>query len=150
MASITCGHCRNTHTNVAEVRACARQKPLPPRVMAAERRREYREPAAEGFYQKNGSVFKVQMNLAGTRRYAKVLEVVEGVDTLTGEDSARGQWVIARGAVYQLSTEHKLSKEQAAEFGKLYGVCCICGRRLTNEESIAAGIGPICSGKMGW
>lgn len=31
-----------------------------------------------------------------------------------------------------------------SEFGKNFGTCCICGRDLTNEESVAQGIGPIC------
>jgi len=31
-----------------------------------------------------------------------------------------------------------------AEFGKRFGVCAICGRELTNAESVARGIGPIC------
>jgi len=31
-----------------------------------------------------------------------------------------------------------------AEYGKRFGVCCMCGRELTNESSVAAGIGPIC------
>lgn len=30
------------------------------------------------------------------------------------------------------------------------GVCCICGRELTNHASIDAGIGPICADKYGW
>lgn len=29
------------------------------------------------------------------------------------------------------------------------GRCCVCGRELTNPESIASGIGPECAGKMG-
>lgn len=33
----------------------------------------------------------------------------------------------------------------AKKFGKLSGRCCSCGRDLTNDESIAAGIGPICA-----
>lgn len=35
-------------------------------------------------------------------------------------------------------------------YGKEIGKCGHCGRTLTNEESRAAGIGPICAGKMGW
>lgn len=37
-------------------------------------------------------------------------------------------------------------------YGKELGVCGAagCGRTLTNEESRARGIGPICAGKMGW
>lgn len=34
------------------------------------------------------------------------------------------------------------------EIGLLTGSCCICGRTLTNEESINGGIGPICAGKL--
>ena len=29
------------------------------------------------------------------------------------------------------------------------GRCCVCGRELTDPESIAAGIGPVCAGKVG-
>lgn len=35
-----------------------------------------------------------------------------------------------------------------AKYGSLYGICCVCGRTLTDESSIAAGIGPICSQKF--
>lgn len=37
--------------------------------------------------------------------------------------------------------------EDAKAFGRIYGFCVRCGRTLTDEESIAAGIGPVCSGK---
>lgn len=33
-------------------------------------------------------------------------------------------------------------------FGRKTGVCCCCGRELTDPESVAAGIGPICA--QGW
>ena len=29
-------------------------------------------------------------------------------------------------------------------YGKATGICCVCGRELTNEESVSLGIGPIC------
>lgn len=32
----------------------------------------------------------------------------------------------------------------AIQFGKKTGICCLCSRELTNPESIARGIGPIC------
>jgi hypothetical protein len=41
-------------------------------------------------------------------------------------------------------------KAAAIAYGKLTGTCSICGRRLENEESVAAGIGPICANKQGW
>lgn len=34
-----------------------------------------------------------------------------------------------------------------AEFGKLFGICCLCGRELTNEQSVEDGIGPVCKRK---
>lgn len=41
-------------------------------------------------------------------------------------------------------------KEAALKFGKETGTCAICGAELTNPESIARSIGPICLGKFGW
>ena len=38
--------------------------------------------------------------------------------------------------------------EAVKEIGRLTGICCVCGRTLTNEASIEDGIGPICSGRM--
>lgn len=38
----------------------------------------------------------------------------------------------------------------AIRYGHELGRCSVCGRTLTNEESRAAGIGPICQGRYGW
>ena len=38
---------------------------------------------------------------------------------------------------------------QARLFGQVTGVCCCCGRELTDKHSIEAGIGPICAGNWG-
>lgn len=38
----------------------------------------------------------------------------------------------------------------AIAYGKEFGVCSCCGRELTNPESIARGIGPICASRFGW
>jgi hypothetical protein len=40
------------------------------------------------------------------------------------------------------------AKGASIAFGKLTGVCGVCGRHLENPESVAAGIGPICAGKF--
>lgn len=92
---------------------------------------------------------KVQLNQSGTRRYAKRLhtiqEIVEGKLEIT-----RATWEFESGLIAKIKPEHALTEEQAAEFGKLYGWCCICGRRLTREESIERGIGPVCAANQGW
>lgn len=41
-------------------------------------------------------------------------------------------------------------KAAAIAYGQRTGNCCICGRELTNKESVELGIGPICAGRMGW
>ncbi len=93
--------------------------------------------AEEGFYHNSIGIFKVVENANSGRRYAKKLEVHEGVPT----------WEFAQGAVTKLKANTKLSQETAARFGSLYGTCICCLRRLDNEESIALGIGPICLSK---
>ncbi len=94
--------------------------------------------APEGIHQLGDVVYKVQLNLAGTRTYAKELLV-------SGEgDDAVGLWDYV-GRVNGLDDSTLLSLEEAKAFGQLYGVCCNCGRRLTDETSIAEGIGPVCA-----
>ena len=38
----------------------------------------------------------------------------------------------------------------ATAYGQAYGRCSCCGRTLTNAESIARAIGPICAERFGW
>lgn len=38
----------------------------------------------------------------------------------------------------------------AINHGKEFGECAICGRELSDSESVARGIGPVCAGKFGW
>lgn len=40
-------------------------------------------------------------------------------------------------------------KESVAQFGRLTNSCSFCGRKLTNPESIAMNMGPICADKYG-
>ena len=38
----------------------------------------------------------------------------------------------------------------AKVYGNLTNKCCVCGRGLTNRQSVEEGIGPICSNRVGW
>lgn len=53
-----------------------------------------------------------------------------------------------------VSAQIRLFSEDPEKFlkavGKTWGRCCVCGRTLENEQSVAAGIGPICAEKAGW
>jgi hypothetical protein len=100
-------------------------------------------PVAErqdGMYLKDGVVFKVQYNLSKTGLYAKRL-VQDG----HGEAHFDYAGSLAKNG---LKAEHRMTLAQAKEYGSLYGTCCNCGRTLTDEDSIAAGIGPICAKKF--
>lgn len=107
-------------------------RPAPRPVVAA-------APTAEvtdGIYLVDGTVYKVQYARESGRPYAKELS------------KETGKFDYAPGALRRIRPEHKMTLEQAKEYGALYGTCCQCGRTLTNEVSIEAGIGPICAGKF--
>jgi hypothetical protein len=93
-------------------------------------------------YFKDGEVYKVQKAVHGSgHAYAKKL--------VQDDAFARGWgFIYAKGAIRDLTPEHRMTLDQAKEFGAIYGVCCNCGATLTNEESIELGIGPICRGKF--
>lgn len=94
----------------------------------------------DGFYKRGDDIFKVQVAVHGSGNlYAKRLIVHE---------HGSASWEYAPGVVRTLREDERLTLEQAQEFGRLYGVCGICGRTLTDEGSIADGIGPICAGKQ--
>jgi hypothetical protein len=100
-------------------------------------------PAVEldaGIYFKDGTVYKVVRAVYGSRKmYAKRLVPVEG---------ARGRFEYAPGAVRELTPADRMTIEQGREYGALYGMCANCGAVLTAEDSIEAGMGPICRAKF--
>lgn len=65
-----------------------------------------------------------------------------------------GKWLAARdctpennAAVIEVCND---PSRAATTYGKAWGVCCVCSRTLTNEVSIARGIGPICAEGFGF
>lgn len=105
---------------------------------------------AEGMYRDpaTGDIFKVQVAYHGSGRlYAKKLVKLE-VPRVKRSKEYSHDFEYAPGAVNRIKPEWRMTKEQAAEWGRLYGACCKCGTILTDERSIAAGIGPICAGSF--
>jgi Family of unknown function (DUF6011) len=93
-----------------------------------------------GIYRMGDDWFKVQKAVHGSgNMYAKRLVVHAGGDAT---------FEYAPGAIRKLTPEHKVSLEEAMKFGHVYGVCCNCGKTLTDEESIRDGIGPVCAKKF--
>jgi hypothetical protein len=90
-----------------------------------------------GYYHHDNKVYKVVVSPQTGNTYAKVFTPDNG-------------WVYAQGAVKTLAqaSAPALTLEEAKKYGRIYGVCIVCSRTLTDEGSIAAGIGPICAGKF--
>lgn len=95
----------------------------------------------DGIYRTpDGTIYKVQIAKQGSGQlYAKRLQITQNA----GRTDT--QFVYAQGAIHTLRANWRMTAEQAAEFGALYGICCACGRDLTDEQSIARGIGPVCA-----
>lgn len=100
-------------------------------------------PLEAGMYRMDGVIYKVQAAVHGSGHlYAKQLSVYEDDAGVTVG------FHYAKGVVSRLTPAHRMSLEDAKAFGALYGTCCVCGRTLTNETSIEAGIGPVCGGRV--
>lgn len=129
-----CGHCQTYGVSVSHVRECSQGRTIQsavqmPRVIAAPM------PVTEpGVYFDGERYYKVVWNQAQTHLYAKVWD---------------GEWTYASGAMKFLTADMKVTAEQAARFGKLWGSCVFCSRLLTDERSVAVGYGPICAEKNG-
>jgi hypothetical protein len=89
-------------------------------------------------------------------RIIKVQRAVHGSQHLYTKElfeDAEHNWKFDRlyGGMKELRNApdvRRMTVEEAAEFGKLYGICCRCARTLTDETSIELGIGPICREKI--
>lgn len=106
------------------------------------------EPVTHGMYRltekrgsyETGSIFKVQKAVHGSGNlYAKILVVDAPGD---------GHFEYAPGAIRLVTVADRMTADEAAEWGRLYGMCIVCSATLTDEKSIAAGIGPICAGRV--
>lgn len=118
-----------------------------------------RAEVPEGMHRSGGTIFKVQRAIHGSGNlYAKRLTAnercycsdLQGVLCGVCRDPKSVTWTFeyAAGVMKFLSTETAMTLEEAKEFGAVYGTCCACGRTLTDEGSIEAGIGPVCAKKF--
>lgn len=159
----TCGKCKATSVSVAHVKQCygllpqecnfrddyepvymERRTSRPVVTEQRGRNMPIRQVVQDaGMYQNPDTnvIYKVQSAIHGSGRlYAKRLVVDGNTNAVSfGYD---------RGAIKNLNARWRMTSEQAKEFGALYGSCMVCGRTLTNEASIEAGIGPVCAGKL--
>lgn len=106
----------------------------------------------EGIYKEpDGPIFKVQKGRGSGRLYTKELKVlkepvVERDDEgyMQTVEPAIVRFVYAPSAVFNLTPEMRLTKEEAKAFGAWSGTCISCGRHLTADDSIDRMMGPVC------
>ena len=97
---------------------------------------ENTDPVTEvGMYHQNGKVYRVKLSKAG-RLYAMLY-------TPSGLTKAE-RFAYAPGAIYGLRSADRMTLEHAKELGVHHGICCVCGAELSDEKSVALGIGPVC------
>jgi hypothetical protein len=112
--------------------------------------------AAPGYYVTSGeesdgeeppTVYVVVENKAKTATYAKRLVVTPGVP---GVSRASAKWEYAPGVGKDLARDGlaPLTVQEAARLGHQHGVCVVCARGLTDPESVARGIGPVCVARL--
>jgi hypothetical protein len=117
--SIRCGNCKATHESVAQVRACYSARNS--------------QPAAPGVYCHGGKIYRVVVKDSG-RPFA--------------EEYVNGAYCYAKGVVFKLRPEERLTLEQAKAWGRENVRCIRCGTKLEKESSREAGIGPVCATKI--
>jgi hypothetical protein len=97
----------------------------------------------DGIYYVEGTneIFKVYCMVHGSGRQG-VKRLEHNLEAGTGKFAYMGL-----AAKHLPSNAVLMPLAEAMAFGKMYGFCVRCGRTLTDEGSIAAGIGPVCAGK---
>lgn len=97
-----------------------------------------RVAAPLGIYREGETIYCVRKARQSERVYAYQLITTEGQNP---------HWDYVAGKVYDLKVENMISLEAAAQYGRKTGICCICGRYLTDASSVRKGIGPVCESK---
>lgn len=118
------------------------------RVMADGAAPEVVEVGEGMFVDPDGTIYKVQVAHHGSGQlYAKQLIKLDEPKIVRGKEVGYG-FVYVPGAIRRLRPEWKMTRDEAAAWGKLYGYCVRCGTILTLEESQDRGLGRVCYGKM--
>lgn len=151
-----CGNCKNDHPSVADVRACYEHAGKPTGVsdvrsaQPEQRKREERKygpgspppfPAGRYAVEINGVVKFYKVDIPTEGRWAGFTFVkVQASDDLYPVKGA------SREIVLDAIAEDP--REAMLRYGREIGRCGHCGRTLTDAESRAYGIGPICRQKV--
>lgn len=95
------------------------------------------KPVTEpGMYEHpDGTIIKAQRSASSGGMYAKRL-------------TETGALVYEAGLIKFFDASMRMTVDRAKEVGRALGVCCVCSATLSDPVSVAAGIGPICAGRV--
>lgn len=109
-----------------------------------------------GYYQLDGETlycFDEFKQGGSTKIKFMKLTKTQAYDYKLGKYVPKGKWTYA-GSKYlakkMLAGQTKLTMDAVAKIGKQVGFCIRCGRTLTDPESVANGIGPVCATYVNW
>jgi Family of unknown function (DUF6011) len=130
-----CGHCKDKHDTVAQVRACSlgHIQPTAP---------QFHPVTEPGMYRRDGEVYQVTKS-KNDKLYAKKVVV-----TYLNGDVHRLDLEYAKGMIFNIHAEDRMSVEEVAQLGKISSHCYVCRHKLKTQKSIAVGIGPVCAKKV--
>lgn len=160
---ILCAHCKDYHPSIADVKQCASvhnaakvfsvqdslplDLPVPPArpahiTLREQAKRDAVPPGRYAVYRNEIlGFFKVDRPTEGRWvGHTFVSQVVSDKEYRLNRAQAR----------YVLNLIAEDPREAMIRYGREIGSCGHCGRTLTNATSRAAGIGPVCAGRMGW
>lgn len=164
--SIKCGHCKEYHESIAELRVCAGVTPIngrrydPETAIDAASRRNH--PAGRGL--PNPNVYagldtsnikegRYAVEMDGVLKFYRVDKPTQGrwngytfVKVQASDDLYPVRGASAKAVLAAIAVDPPAAM---LRYGKELGSCGHCGRTLTNEVSRITGIGPICRAKMG-
>jgi hypothetical protein len=120
----------------SERKAAQRNSAAPAGTLSVEDGQTYRTPDGRVFH-----AYKTQRGVLCVKLWTPNGE--------TDEDGRElGDFVYFGAATRMPAGAVLMSREDAAEFGKATGTCCVCMRHLTDDVSVANGIGPVCATKF--
>jgi Family of unknown function (DUF6011) len=158
VSSTICGNCKNIHDSVDEVRACYENEGRPTRVANAFSGPAEPAELLAGVYKQGESLWMVKRAVHGSgKMYAMLINphcTNCGVHAREHKQSEMCDELViksemVRGAIKHLRSGMRLTLEQAAHYGAIYGFCMICGKTLTDPDSIKFGMGSTCRSKYG-
>lgn len=87
------------------------------------------------------TVYRVKVSANTGNLYACRLDTTQGIP-------AADRWIYEGQAPLRTVNLTPLTKDLATTYGHTTGICARCGADLSNPESVARGLGPVCATKF--